>query len=91
MSRDRGFTPRRQKLRGLPYVVEVPRPDGIGLWRELDAMNAWARAMCGADGYAITTREDRSEPGLPRTILRMHFRDEPMARAFAAAFGLPSS
>lgn len=88
MSRDRGFIDRRRKLRQLPHVVEVPRPQGIGAWRELDDIDAWCRARCGA-AYATTSREDRSGPGLPQTILRVHFAHDQDARAFALAFGLP--
>jgi hypothetical protein len=88
VSRDRGYIDRRKKLRDLPYVLEVPRPERIGLWRELDDINAWCRARCGVDGYATSSREDRSGPGLPRTILLVHFAAEQDARAFALAFGL---
>lgn len=87
MSRDRGYIDRRKKLRQLPHVVEVPRPEGVGLWRELTEMESWARAKCGAEGYATTSREDRSGPGLPRMILRVHFAAEQDAHALA--FGLP--
>jgi len=73
MSRDRGYIYRRQKLRELPFIVEVPRPPG-GVWCELGDMEAWARARCGAESYATTSREDRSAPGLPRTILRVRER-----------------
>jgi hypothetical protein len=88
MSRDRGYIYRRQKLRELPFVVEVPRPQG-GVWHQLNDMQAWAQARCGADGYATTSREDRSGSGLPQTILRVHFGDEETARVFAAGFGVP--
>lgn len=87
MAGARGNIERRGKFAGLPYVVECPRPSGV--WRELDAMHAWVRARCGNDGYMTTSREDRTGPGLPRQILRMHFADEATARAFAAGFGLP--
>jgi hypothetical protein len=88
MSRDRGYLPRRDKLRSLPFVVEVPRPRAGGVWRELDAMYIWARRACGSDGYMTTSREDRTGPGLPKMILRVHFGDESKARAFAREFGL---
>jgi hypothetical protein len=89
VSRDRGYIDRRAKLRGLPHIVECPRPPGIGLWPELNAMDDWARGRCGLDGYATTSREDRSGPGLPQTILRVHFARSEDAQAFATAFGLP--
>ena len=89
MSRDRGYIDRRAKLRGLPYIVDCPRPPDTGLWRELDQMNGWARGRCGLDGYMTTSREDRSGPGMPRTTLRVHFARSEDAQAFAAAFGLP--
>ena len=37
--RDRGYIDRRNKLRGHPYIVEVPHPEG-GRWREPDDINA---------------------------------------------------
>jgi hypothetical protein len=37
-----------RKLSELPFVVEVPRPQG-GVWHQLNDMNAWARARCGND------------------------------------------
>jgi hypothetical protein len=88
MSRDRGYIDRRRKLRGLPFVVEVPRPDG-GAWRTLDDMNAWCLARCGNAGYLTTSRQDRSGPGLPNQIMLVHFADDAVAEAFAREFGLP--
>jgi hypothetical protein len=52
-------------------------------------MNAWCRERCGVNGYATTSREDRTGPGLPRQILHMHFAAEQDAQAFALQFGLP--
>jgi hypothetical protein len=88
MARSRGSNDRRRKLAQLPYVVECPIPGG-GLRQRLDQMNAWAKRTCGNDGYATMSREDRSGPGTPQQILRMHFADEATARAFALEFGLP--
>jgi hypothetical protein len=88
VSRDRGFIPRRQRLRALPYIVEVPRPVGIGVWRALDDIEAWCRARCTNDGYATTSREEQTSWPC-RTFLRVHFRAEEDARAFAARFGVP--
>jgi hypothetical protein len=88
VSRDRGFIPRRQRLRALPYIVEVPRPVGVGVWRALDDINAWCLERCTNEGYATTSREEpASWPW--RTFLRVHFRTEADARAFALHFGVP--
>jgi hypothetical protein len=55
--------------------------------RRLDEMHAWAQRTCGNDGYATSSREDRSSDA-PAQILRVHFADEANARAFAREFGL---
>ena len=52
MAKARGNMERRKKLDGLPFLVEIPRPQGIGVWRQLDDMNAWARD--GAPDFKLT-------------------------------------
>ena len=87
MARARGSIYQRRKLAELPFTVECPIPGG-GLRRRLDDMGEWCRARCGADGFVTSNRVDRAADGMPQDVLRIHFRDEATAGAFAEAFGL---
>jgi hypothetical protein len=87
MARARGSIEHRRKLAERPHVVECPAP-GSGLGSRYDAMSAWCRERCGADGFVTSMRVDRAPDRTPLEILLVHFRDEATAGAFAQAFGL---
>jgi hypothetical protein len=90
MVKARGSGYRRDRLKGLPFVVEARQPRGGGLGQRLNHMVAWCDEHIGRDGYATSFREDRdTAPGmLPIEFVLWHFADEQAAKDFAAHFWL---